>query len=179
MAVNESDRAIIEDTMNELLGWITELNIPGARPPRFEFFDEAEARQEWVDVLDKARSFVQVPVWFAHERLQIPQPQEGEDVLPAGGALPMEFAARESGSALPPQEELDVVAGDDPDWEAIMTPILKPIFEALDQGMTPEDILAKMDEWFPEMDGGDLVKLLERGIAAAETVGRLEAKNDG
>jgi phage gp29-like protein len=179
MAVNESDRAIIEDTMNELLGWITELNIPNAKPPRFEFYDEAQARQDWVEVLDKARGFVQVPTWFAHERLQIPQPQEGEDVLPAGGAMPMEFAARESGSALPPQDELDVVAGDDPGWEAIMTPILKPIFEALDQGMTPEDILAKMDEWFPEMDGGDLVKLLERGIAAAETVGRLEAKNDG
>lgn len=180
-AVNKSDRTIIEDTMNELLGWITELNIPNAKPPRFEFYEEAEARQDWVEVLDKARHYINIPDSFAHDRLQIPVPAEGEEVLPAGGTIlqKAEFAAPGTGGALSSQEELDVVAGDDPGWEAVMTPILKPIFEALDEGLTPEEILAKMDEWYPQMNGSDLMKLLERGIAAAETVGRIEAERNG
>lgn len=81
-SVNESDREVICDTFNELLAWITELNIPGAAPPTFEFFEEADARQEWVEVFKDARDFMDIPVQFAHERLQIPVPADGEDVLP-------------------------------------------------------------------------------------------------
>lgn len=178
VAVNESDRTIVADTMNELLGWITKLNIPGARPPTFEFFEEANARQEWVEVFDRARGFMAIPTKFAHERLQIPQPFDGEDVLPAGGTAPMAFAAGER-SQPAAQDEIDAVAMEDPGWEAVMEPILRPIFEALERGMTPEEILAKMDEWYPQMDDGALVDLLERGIAAAETAGRLEVQRDG
>ncbi len=84
--VNESDRQIICSSFNELLSWITELNIAGARPPTFEFYEEAEARKEWVDVLSVARGFMDVPRQFAHQRLQIPMPQDGDDVLPRDGA---------------------------------------------------------------------------------------------
>lgn len=85
-SVNESDRHVICDTFNQLFEWITELNFPDAKPPTFEFYEEAEARQEWVEVLDKARNFINIPASFAHERLQIPLAEKGEDVLPSGGA---------------------------------------------------------------------------------------------
>lgn len=84
--VHSSDRAVIEDALSQLCAWIVELNIPGALPPRFEFYEEAQARQDWTDVLDKARGFLDVPVAFAHDRLQIPQPTKGEDVLPRAAA---------------------------------------------------------------------------------------------
>lgn len=83
-AVNGSDRQVICDTFNLLFEWLTTLNFAGAKPPTFEFYEEAEARQEWVEAFDKARNFINIPVAFAHDRLQIPQPQDGEAVLPAG-----------------------------------------------------------------------------------------------
>lgn len=180
--VNESDRAVIADAMSELFAWITELNIPGAIPPRFEFYEEAEARQDWVEVLDKARHYVDVPAWFAHERLQIPQPTEGEEVLPrTGGAPTLEFAAPKRGADVTAsaQGDLDTEAGRDPGWEEIMQPLFQPIFDALENGLTPGQILAQIDEWYPRMDPTKLVDLLERGIAAAETVGRIEAAKNG
>jgi len=81
-SVNESDRIIIVAAMNELFSWVTEINIAGAKPPTFEFYEEEEARQEWVDVFKDARDFMDIPIQFAHDRLQIPIAQNGEDVLP-------------------------------------------------------------------------------------------------
>ena len=81
-SVNESDRVIISAAMNELFTWITEINIADAKPPTFEFYEEEEARQEWVDVFKDSREFMDIPSQFAHERLQIPMAKEGEDVLP-------------------------------------------------------------------------------------------------
>lgn len=95
-SVNESDRSVICDTFNELLAWITEINIPGALPPTFEFYEEAEARQDWVEVLERARAFMDIPAQFAYERMQIPMPESGEAVLPRGGAAPgagLQFSA--------------------------------------------------------------------------------------
>lgn len=81
-SVNDSDRIIISASMNELMTWITEINIAGANPPKFEFYEEEEARKEWVEVFKDSREFLNIPAKFAHDRLQIPQAQEGEDVLP-------------------------------------------------------------------------------------------------
>ena len=90
-----ADRKIVEDTNNQFLTWITELNFSNAQPPRFEFYEESEARQEWVDVFKDAREFLDIPAQFAHERLQIPQPKDGESVLPkASQPLPIaQFAS--------------------------------------------------------------------------------------
>jgi len=87
-SVNESDRETICDTFNQLFAWITELNISGAQPPKFEFYEEAEARKEWVEVLTGANSLVDIPKQFAHDRLQIPMPKDGEEVLPKTNSKP-------------------------------------------------------------------------------------------
>lgn len=73
------------------------------------------------------------------------------------------------------QALLDAQADQDPGWQEVMDALLAPIFQALDQGLSPEEILARMDEWYPQMDTGKLEDLLNRGLIAAETLGRLEA----
>lgn len=83
-SVNESDRSVIAYTFDQLFAWITELNVPGAKPPTFEFYEEADARQDWVEVFDSARRWLPIPSAFAYGRLQIPAPKDGEDVLPSG-----------------------------------------------------------------------------------------------
>jgi phage gp29-like protein len=181
-AVNESDRAIVEDTMNELLGWITELNIQGARPPRFEFFEETEARQEWVDVFDKARHFVDIPKAFAHERLQIPMPAEGDEVLPAGGGSPaVQFAAQAGGTdvnATSDQDELDAAISniDMTALDAQMRELLAPVFSRLEQGDAPEVFLGWLAEQYPDADAGALQEKLGKLIWAAQMWGRLNGE---
>jgi len=111
-SVNESDRVIISAAMNELLSWITEINIADAKPPTFEFYQEEEARQEWVNVFKDARDFVDIPAQFAHDRLQIPMAKEGEDVLPrSSGTSP---AAPEFNKSSCPHCENDFNKHDDP-----------------------------------------------------------------
>lgn len=77
-----ADRKIVESTNNELLAWMTTLNFADAVQPRFEFYQESKASQDWVDVFSVTREFLDVPVKFAHERLQIPIPQKDEAVIP-------------------------------------------------------------------------------------------------
>lgn len=194
VAVNESDRSLIADTMNELLSWVTELNIPGAQPPTFEFYEEAEAREEWVSVLEKARRFVAVPRWFAHERLQIPQPTQEEiakgDLLPGFGEQPpepmftkavcpqcgagSEFAAM---SPVPDQAALEhSVDAIDDQLQPIMERMLRPIMDALSQGMMPEEVSARIGEWFPLLDDDALEDLLAHAILVADLHGRLGAR---
>lgn len=76
-----ADRKIVEASNNQLLAWLTELNFSGAVQPRFEFYQESKACKDWVDVFSVTRDFLDVPVKFAHERLQIPMPQKDEAVL--------------------------------------------------------------------------------------------------
>lgn len=110
-----------------------------------------------------------------------PQPSAPGD---RGSGLSRDFAGAPSGlkPLLPgtpgdpsAQELIDAEAGADPGWATLMDALLAPIFQALEQGLTPEEILAQMDEWYPQMDGSQLEDLLTRGLVAAETLGRLEA----
>jgi len=111
-SVNESDRVIISAAMNELFTWITEINIADAKPPTFEFYEEEEARQEWVDVFKDAREFMDIPSSFAHGRLQIPTAKDGEDILPrTGSASP---AAAEFSKSSCPHCEHDFNKHEDP-----------------------------------------------------------------
>ena len=156
-SVNESDRGIICATFNELFGWITELNVAGAQPPTFEFFEEAEARQEWVEVLDKARTFMAVPVAFAHERLQIPQPAEGEDVLPGTGPMPPGLPPQFNASGCPHCGH-DHAAGDDLNDVARLT--------AQAAGQADELIERMADEVRALLDRVETLEEFRDGLAA-------------
>ncbi len=57
-----------------------------------------------------------------------------------------------------------------------MERLLAPILDALADGLTPEEILGKMDDWYGQLDDRLLQELLTRGIAAADAIGRLEVQ---
>lgn len=185
-AVNESDRTVIADTFNQLFAWVTELNVAGAMPPRFEFWEEGEARQEWVDVLDSARNFLDVPAQFAHERLQIPMPAHGEDVLPAGGGpgLAMPFARNQcagcgeehsfAAPAFPDQVDLERMTEniDDGALQEQAEAMLQPLFDLI-QKRGPDEALGHLAEAYPDMDDTRLQDMLARIIFIADTWGRL------
>lgn len=77
-----SDRKVIAEKINELLRWITEINLVNANPPTFCFHEELKPRKDWVEVLDTARHFLKIPEDFAYQQLQIPKPKAGAKILP-------------------------------------------------------------------------------------------------
>lgn len=81
-------------------------------------------------------------------------------------------------SEFPDQAAIDA-ARPDPDLaDAAMAGLLQPIFEAIRQGESYEQILAEMGDWYPRMDDADLVELLTRALFAAEVWGRLSAEEE-
>lgn len=79
-----ADRKIIVAKMNQLLRWITDINVANAHPPTFSFYDEPEARKDWVEAIDNVRKIMDVPADFSHKILQIPKPKLGEQIIPSG-----------------------------------------------------------------------------------------------
>lgn len=62
--------------------------------------------------------------------------------------------------------------------QAAMERLLAPILAALADGLTPEECLARMDDWYGALDDSLLQELLTRGMAAADAIGRLEADGE-
>lgn len=84
--VNKSDRAIIEYSMNELLLWLTMLNVAGATPPRFEFYQEAAAQTDQAEALLKARQLVPLSRKEVYDRLQLTPPADEADTIAVSAA---------------------------------------------------------------------------------------------
>jgi len=113
---------------------------------------------------------------------------QGADLTPGvmppdDPAAPAVFAehlepAREPGQAAPApgQALIDAQAATDPGWQAAMEQLLAPILAGLEQGLTPEELLGQLAAWYPQMDDAALLAILDRGVAAADTIGRLEVQ---
>jgi phage gp29-like protein len=187
MAVNECDRAIVEQTFDELFAWVTEINVAGALPPKFEFYEEADARADWAEVLNKARGYIDVPVAFAHDRLQIPMAQEGEEVLPRAQApapTGAEFIRRPGRTfAAAAQDAIAAIdaAADgitDAELQAQAEAMIEPVMAFIrEQGVTTET-LGRLAEVYPDMDGDALQEMLARMLFVAEVWGRLSVGED-
>ncbi len=74
-----------------------------------------------------------------------------------------------------PQAMVDAEGDRDPGWDPLMEALMAPVLRELENGLAPEEILARLDTWYPALDDSAMVALVERSIIAAETIGRLEA----
>jgi SPP1 gp7 family putative phage head morphogenesis protein len=79
--VMESDRQMIVNTFNKLFEYITIVNFKGAQSPKFNFFEETEARLGWAEVFNIAQNYLEIPANFVYQRLQIPEPKNNESVI--------------------------------------------------------------------------------------------------
>lgn len=87
-----ADRTLVAATISRMLGWVTELNVAGAKPPKFVWVDEDVPRQDWAAFIKAAKDAgVTVPTGWAHQKLNIPEPEKGEPTL--------DFAADETGQS--------------------------------------------------------------------------------
>lgn len=77
-----------------------------------------------------------------------------------------------------PQDQITAAEPDPEAYQAAAEELLAPILTALADGLTPEQILARLDEWYGALDDAALTDLLERGVAAADALGRLEVDDE-
>ena len=172
-----ADRKIVEYSMSELFAWTTEINFIDAAPPRFEFFEESEARQEWVDVFNGVRAFLDVPTAFAYDRLQIPPPIDGEPVLPRASApapVPLsDFAAAVVADIdpTPVSAHTEQLARDtEPSIKAMLDTIRAHVESADSLPALRDTLLAS----FGALESDDLVKVMQFAFAAADLSGRFD-----
>jgi phage gp29-like protein len=155
------------------------------RAPRW--FLDTGATEDYKALSDSLPVFVdlgaKIPVWWLHEKTRIPQAEQGDEILrtaPAQSASPAALtAALRARSAAPDGQDLiDAEGARDPGYQAAMDILLRPILEAMDQGLTPEEILTHLPEWYGQLDDSALIALLDQGVAAAEAIGRLEVQDE-
>lgn len=160
------------------------------RVPRFEFdITEPEDIKAFSENLPGLVGMgMQVPMSWAHEKLQIPEPKEGEAVL--GQKTPAEketqseseqtalaaLKANNETDSAPDQEQLDQALADLPaeDLQQQMQSMLAPVLEQLQSG-EPDQALGLLAELFPEMDDNQLQQQLAQAMFVSELWGRLNA----
>ncbi|HEC12280.1 MAG TPA: DUF935 family protein [Acidiferrobacteraceae bacterium] len=184
-SVNESDREMIAASLDTLCHWITELNIPGALPPKFEFFEEAKVRQDWAGLMEKARKYIDIPRQFAHEKLGIPIPEEGADVIssssnqPGGGEFPFtrcnhcggthHFATGEQGDVIDALTEQAATQAD-----ALFQQFGKPVVDLLESVDSLEAFRDGLDDLYPKIDADQFAEL----VTLATMTSRLKGMSD-
>lgn len=170
------------------------------RLPRFIFrVEETEDITQMSEALPKLVGVgVKIPVNWAHERLGIPLPEEGEEVLTvpdpsmafppelrkkptpiaaAKAALAALTATGASGESFHDQDLLDAAINAAPGdaLDVAMRAALKPVIDNLLQGDSIDTAMESLAAAYPLMDAGDLEDLLARAIFVADLWGRLNA----
>ena len=185
--IRDGDATMVASVMQQLIDWVVELNWPGSARPRWglreqEEIDEARPRRD--EILVRAGVRFSRAYWMASYGLtEHDLEEEGAAGQGAGSggrsglsttAAPEEAADMAAALAPLGQDQIDLAADQDPGYQAAMDQMLAPILAALDGGLTPEEILGRMDDWYPLLDDAALITLLERGVAAADAIGRIE-----
>ncbi len=145
---------------------------------------------------------MEIPLDWAHEKLKIPRPAEGEKILskttqasnnaapqdeprqPAELAviLPRQLATLTADPAADVddgQAQLDAVmaAVSGEEWGKVMAPILQPVIAAIIKD-GPEAAMANAAALYPQMNSDALAELLARAMFLADTWGRISANAD-
>lgn len=173
------------------------------RHPRLTFdVTEPEDLTQYADSLPKLVGIgLKIPTEWAYEKLQIPVPADGDEVLAVPGQQPPPDPAADSMTepaekvkpaaltahpasglavlreqVLPPDEaamEHALQNIQTGELNGQMTAMLKPVFDALNDD--PESVPAKLAELFPQLDDSGLQEMLARVMFVGEVWGRLNA----
>lgn len=169
-------------------------NLSGLRRcPRFVFdTGEAEDIKLFAEALPELVGVgLRIPVSWAHDKLRIPSPAEGEAVLkvaspanvlaselrpqpgeqtPEDPAALAALAAERDAAERDAFEELsDLMSGD---WEPSLAPLVSPIERLAQECKTLEEFRRRLPEAIELMDASGLADLLARGLFAAHVEGR-------
>ncbi|KIO49607.1 DUF935 domain-containing protein [Nitrosospira sp. NpAV] len=161
------------------------LNIGGVddirRVPRFVFdVREPEDLQTYANALPALVDIgFPVPVSWAQDKLRIPVPGEGEEVLArvSGGAGQPPVTATVALSALPPgEDEFDQLSDElANDWERVTDPLIAPLIALAAEAESFGEFQSRLPDLLKKMDAAALADMLAQGQFAARIWGRVNA----
>lgn len=155
------------------------------RSPRFEFLtQESDDLKTMAAALPRLSKVMRIPAGWAYDRLQIPAPEDGEEVLGessrAGDAVPptptpAKVALRSDGGQPPaaeqtvPQQQAEQLADKAApavhDW-------IDSIQQLVEKANSLEEIRDGLMDLYPDMSLDDYAAAMQKALAAAELAGR-------
>lgn len=192
-------RQIASTITQQILMPLAVLNLGVADPALLPYFvfdvsDTADLT-ELAEALPKLAQVMRIPEAWAHEKAGIPLPEGDEPVLrlagqaqepplngkpktaPLTAALTAPGLEEEDGQVLfPDQAALDAATVPAATWQKAVEALTASLVAQLEQGQTPEQLLAALASHYPRMASGDLEELLARAIFVAEVWGRVSAQ---
>lgn len=185
-------RQLASTLRRDLITPLVMLNWPGADPrrmPRIVFdTSEAEDLKLYADALPPlAQQGLQIPVAWAHSKLRIPLPENGEAVMgvpsvaPPGKAAALSdarVAALSAGNPAAVQHLTDAQAALDQaeaetatQLQALAADLLGPLIKRLEQASSYEEAYTLLGEMLPNMQPDALQEFLARAEFAGQLFG--------
>ena len=186
-----SDAAQIAATITrQILAPLAYLNCGVSDPALLPYFRfdtrQAEDIKVFADALPKLASVMDIPAAWAHEKLKIPQAEEGEKVLSVKETsvpqppAPLTAQARADGDKtdpFPDQTMIDDMAPD-ADLSAACAELLAPLFDEIREGVEPAELLVRLGDLYPKMNTAKLQELMARAIMLATIIGEASAREE-
>ncbi|MCL4492528.1 MAG: DUF935 domain-containing protein [Nitrospirae bacterium] len=194
--ITDSDKKIVMRVMNQLIGWIFDLNFAGGEKPVFSMYEEedvdtalAERDKTLYDAGVRYKSQYLIREYgFQEGDIEVVNSQEPgvesqkAEFADRGGDSPDSTAAPVNlgqSPMFPDQTALDD-AIDSISPEALQEQIngvLKPIIDLINSGEDYNVILDKLTEAYPNMDTSVIEEMLARAIFVSELWGRLNGRD--
>lgn len=188
LAVSDA-RQLAGTLTRDLVYPIVALNIGGIdslrRSPRFVFDTrEPEDLSLYAESLPKLVGIgMRIPSKWAHDKLNIPEPDEDEEILERQQQAPLAPLRRQSRAALRLDVDGPDVADDyteqlDEAAAVIMTGMIEPVRRLVMEAESLEALRDGIIDLFEQGQVDDLAGVLQRAFAAADLAGRFEVDQD-
>lgn len=181
--LQDDDGQMVADGINQWVRVVCAVNFPGAEPPVYKLW-----RQESVDkvraerdaMLTRAGAKFSGAYFTRTYNLEpgdlvaaAPAAAPGQD--PAGDPAAEPALSFADGEPMPPDQAaldaaIELLPGEA--LSAAMRTMLAPALAAIARADTPEEVLAALDDAWPDMDATELQALMEQAFFVADLVGR-------
>ncbi len=179
-----SDAAQIADTITrQILTPLAWLNCGVADPalvPYFRFDTrEAEDMESFARALPALSQVMSIPAW-AHDKLKIPMPKDGEEVLTRQAAQSAPLTALKAEYEKPGdiQKVVDEAVPDE-SLALIGAELVQQLLDDLENCESLEAIMATLENIFPKLDTGKIEEMATKLMMMAAALGEDEANIPG
>lgn len=185
----DSDKRLVEKTLNTLIKWIIELNFGASEFPVFSMYEEEDVDKDLAERDEKLTASMEksglklskkyYQKAYALEDEDIEQRTEDRGQRAEDRQQKTEFA---EGSTLEAKGLSDQQAIDDAldsitpeDLQKQMEGVLKPVIELINESKDYNTVMERLIETYPDMDTKAIEDMLARAIFVSELWGRLNA----
>lgn len=164
----DSDKGLVEETINTLLAWIVDLNFGNEKGyPEFYLYDEEDVDKV---LAERDQILTQTGVKFTKTYF-VRAYGLSEDEFDIKSGDSSDFSEPETN-----KDEIDSAAElfISDEQQQLIEKVMQPLIDAIMKGNSYEEITERMAELMPDMKTGDLENILQKAFFAAETFGRSE-----